>query len=691
MLVQLNASATASRVGDLSARLGGFAIGKRFGLVDGFSARVTKAQAEALARMPSVANVELDGEVHALNDSAQASFGVTKARIDDPALDGDGDGNPSVYTPADLVAAVIDTGIDASHVDLDGGKVLAWKDYVNGRTTPYDDNGHGSHVSGTIAGDGDGRADHLYKGVAPAAGLIGLKVLDSSGSGSFSERHLRARLDRRQQGDLRDRGRQSLARRGRLQQRHRPDLAGDRARGRGGDRRRGRGRQRRPRHLHRRHARRGAGGADRRRDGRPRAGRLLPRVVLEPRPDLRRPHQARRRRARLPHHVRRGEHDQRLRDLQRHEHGDAVRGRRLAADARREPVADAAADQGRDDLDRRGLGPAGRRSRLRRRPARRLRRAARDRRAARLDRRGGADAHVPQRLALRHRREHRHHTQRHRHAVPDRGDDDRVERHGRDLLDAELQPRAAQPVRHAGRLGDDEQPPGRAHLQADDDGQLRPPRELGERQRPLLRRHLRRARAPRLRRLRRRLRRPAAAASSAASASSAAAPTAPGAPTLNSATAGPGSVTLAWSAPSSNGGSAITGYKVYRGTSSGGEAFVASVGATTSFTDTLVSAGATYYYTVTAVNSVPGESAPSNERSATLPNVPGSPTLSSATAGNGFVSLGWSAPANGGSAITGYTVYRSTSSGAETSSRPSAPARPTSTTPSATARPTTTR
>ena len=147
---------------------------------------MTKAQAERLARMPSVANVELDGEVHALNDSAQASFGVTKARIDDPALDGDGDGNPSVYSPSDLVAAVIDTGIDATHLDLDGGKVLAWKDYVNGRTTPYDDNGHGSHVSGTIAGDGDGRADHLYHGVAPAAGLIGLKVLNSAGSGSFS-------------------------------------------------------------------------------------------------------------------------------------------------------------------------------------------------------------------------------------------------------------------------------------------------------------------------------------------------------------------------------------------------------------------------------------------------------------------------------------------------------------------------
>ena len=59
----------------------------------------------------------------------------------------------------------------------------------------------------------------------------------------------------------------------------------------------------------------------------------------------------------------------------------------VAADARREPVADAAADQGRHDLHRGGLGPAGRRRRLRRGPARRLRGAARGRRAARHDRR----------------------------------------------------------------------------------------------------------------------------------------------------------------------------------------------------------------------------------------------------------------------------------------------------------------
>ncbi|HEV3407934.1 MAG TPA: S8 family serine peptidase, partial [Gaiellaceae bacterium] len=82
---------------------------------------------------------------------------------------------------------VIDTGIDAGHQDLDEGKVLAFKDFVNGRTTPYDDEGHGTHVAATIAGDGDGRADGAYAGVAPGAGLVGVKVLDANGGGTMAD------------------------------------------------------------------------------------------------------------------------------------------------------------------------------------------------------------------------------------------------------------------------------------------------------------------------------------------------------------------------------------------------------------------------------------------------------------------------------------------------------------------------
>jgi fibronectin type 3 domain-containing protein len=71
-------------------------------------------------------------------------------------------------------------------------------------------------------------------------------------------------------------------------------------------------------------------------------------------------------------------------------------------------------------------------------------------------------------------------------------------------------------------------------------------------------------------------------------------------------------VQLSWTAPANTGGSAITSYKVYRGTSSSGSfAFIASVGgSTTSYKDTSTVRGATYYYEVTAVNSA-GESPPS--------------------------------------------------------------------------------
>jgi hypothetical protein len=141
--------------------------------------------------------------------------------------------------------------------------------------------------------------------------------------------------------------------------------------------------------------------------------------------------------------------------------------------------------------------------------------------------------------------------------------------------------------------------------------------------------------------------------------------TAPAAPSLQ-ATAGDGTVHLAWTVPS-DGGSPITGYNVYRGTSSGGETLLANLGNVTSYDDTTVVNGTTYYYTVTAVNGV-GEGTVSNEGSATphAPTAPAAPTLTAATPGNSTVHLTWTAPSNGGSPITNYDVYRGTSSGGET-------------------------
>src|SRR5207302_6493180 len=93
-------------------------------------------------------------------------------------------------------------------------------------------------------------------------------------------------------------------------------------------------------------------------------------------------------------------------------------------------------------------------------------------------------------------------------------------------------------------------------------------------------------------------------------------PTPPSAPTNLVATAGNAQVGLTWQAPASNGGSPITNYRVYRGTTSGGETLLATVGVVLTYTDAAVSNGVTYYYQISAVNSA-GESPRSNEASAT--------------------------------------------------------------------------
>jgi|GEM_PF-3374892 hypothetical protein len=93
-------------------------------------------------------------------------------------------------------------------------------------------------------------------------------------------------------------------------------------------------------------------------------------------------------------------------------------------------------------------------------------------------------------------------------------------------------------------------------------------------------------------------------------------PSVPLAPQNLIATAGNARVSLSWSAPSSNGGCPITSYNIYRGPSPGTETFLSSGGSAPSYLDMTVTNSVTYYYAVTAVNSI-GESVWSNEASAT--------------------------------------------------------------------------
>ena len=192
VIVRTTAPVRAAELARLTATVGQFHVERVLHVVTAFAAILSAGQLTRLARAPVVARIEPDFRVYASADapddsgnSAQDSFGVTRARID-ANVSGDGDGDPSRYTSHDMVAAVLDTGIDASHLDLDGGKVLAFHDLVGQHETPYDDNGHGTKVAGILAGDGNARPDRRYEGVAPGAALVGVKVLSSFGSGDES-------------------------------------------------------------------------------------------------------------------------------------------------------------------------------------------------------------------------------------------------------------------------------------------------------------------------------------------------------------------------------------------------------------------------------------------------------------------------------------------------------------------------
>ncbi|MHA1978507.1 MAG: fibronectin type III domain-containing protein [Candidatus Hodarchaeales archaeon] len=137
----------------------------------------------------------------------------------------------------------------------------------------------------------------------------------------------------------------------------------------------------------------------------------------------------------------------------------------------------------------------------------------------------------------------------------------------------------------------------------------------------------------------------------------------PSAPRNLTATPGNSQVSLNWLVPTSDGGSAITQYNIYRATSSGGSYTNIANPTGLSYTDNTVTNGFTYFYNVTAENTA-GESPSSNEASTTPSTIPSAPQSLTAVPGDSQVSLNWLLPSNdGGFAITHYRVYRATTSG----------------------------
>lgn len=82
-----------------------------------------------------------------------------------------------------VTLAVVDTGVDANHPDLQG-RVLPGYDFANGDSDPSDDNGHGTAVAGTAAATGNNGFG--VAGVAWGVSILPVKVMGANGSGSYS-------------------------------------------------------------------------------------------------------------------------------------------------------------------------------------------------------------------------------------------------------------------------------------------------------------------------------------------------------------------------------------------------------------------------------------------------------------------------------------------------------------------------
>ena len=156
--------------------------------IDAIAGRIPHDMVLETLNLPGVIMIELDGILEALNGDVAVVHAVDVAQ-ENTGYDGSG-----------VTVAIIDTGIDGNHSGLDDQdddpstydpKIIGFYDAVNNPSLtngtevfPYDDQGHGTHCAGTTAGTGAPTFEH--PGMAPQANLVGVKVLDAGGSGSFA-------------------------------------------------------------------------------------------------------------------------------------------------------------------------------------------------------------------------------------------------------------------------------------------------------------------------------------------------------------------------------------------------------------------------------------------------------------------------------------------------------------------------
>lgn len=176
---QMNALSNQDRIPIIVRRKSGFFsaqaipgepdIDCEFKLFPGEAVKITAADIQALSQQEGIEEIWPDLPVQAWLDTSIPKISAPK--VWETGLKG-----------TDIKVAVVDTGIDDTHPDFEG-RIVAVKSFVG--DSARDDNGHGTHVAGTVLGSG-AKSNGKYMGVAPEAKLYVAKVLRADGGGSMS-------------------------------------------------------------------------------------------------------------------------------------------------------------------------------------------------------------------------------------------------------------------------------------------------------------------------------------------------------------------------------------------------------------------------------------------------------------------------------------------------------------------------
>lgn len=143
-------------------------------LINAYAVKIDGGNLEDTARSDIVEYISDDVKMSALLNVAAQEVGASIA-------------NDTGYLGRGIGIAILDTGI-YPHQDFTRprNRIVAFRDFVNNRQSPYDDHGHGTFVAGVAAGNGYSSGGK-YRGIAPEANIIGVKVMDKDGSGNSSD------------------------------------------------------------------------------------------------------------------------------------------------------------------------------------------------------------------------------------------------------------------------------------------------------------------------------------------------------------------------------------------------------------------------------------------------------------------------------------------------------------------------